>query len=217
MLREFYLDPARSLIPAAVQLADVLYMNAVQGHDADGRLPEGGFAPQCRQALRNVETLLRQAGAGLDDVAYVGVYFRDAALRPVLNGVWIEFYPDAERRPPHVYVPSALPPGVDAQLEVIALPGAARTTLEIPGLKHQDPMAMGDRIGGLVFSSRLFGLEAFTGRAAQNPDEQAAMVLQHARTLMEQGGGDVTGIRQVTAFVTEPSLAAALPAAWGAT
>jgi len=216
-LREYYLHPNHSLIPTAVRLGHVLYMGTVTGHDANGALPDGGFAPQCRQALKNVVALLKQAGASLADVAHVSVYFRDAALRPVLNDVWVEFYPNAEDRPPHIYVPVDLPAGIEAQLQVIALPGERRKVLEIPGLKHQDPMSMGDSMGGLVFSSRLFGSEAFTGRQAGSPEEQAEMVLGHARTLMEQAGGSIAGVKQVTAFVTDESLDAALQQSWAKT
>lgn len=216
-LCEYYLHPDRSLIPTAVRLGHVLYMGAVTGHDADGILPQGGFGPQCRQALMNMRALLRQAGSGLADVAYVGVYFRDVALRSVLNDIWVEFYPCADARPPHIYVPAELPPDLEAQLQVIALPGEPRKVLEIPGLKHQDPMSMGASMGGFVFSSRLFSSEAFTDRSAGSPREQAEMVLRHARTLMEQAGGSIAGLRQVTAFVSDASLDAALRQAWSKT
>lgn len=211
---EYYLHPDRTLMPAAVQLGALLYIPALQGREPDGRLPAGGFAAQCRQALTNLKALLQQAGASLGEVAHVTVYFRDAALRPTLNEVWLEFYPDASDRPPHIYIPADLPPGVEAQLQVLAFPGAARKVLEIPGLQHQDPMAMGDLMVGLVFSSRLFGTEAFTGRSASGPDEQAAMVLAHARTLMQQAGSDLSDVQQVTAFVTDASLEPALHQAW---
>jgi 2-iminobutanoate/2-iminopropanoate deaminase len=141
------LAPGRPM-PAGIQIGPIMYLPELRGVDfATGELMDG-YEQQIRQSLRNAELTLEHAGATLDNVAHVTVYV--AELEPgheALNKIWPEFFPDATDRPPHKYLPTALPEGVLVQAHVTAVRGSRRTVLEIPGMKHSDPMSMGVKIG----------------------------------------------------------------------
>ena len=190
--------------PAGIQIGSVMYLPELRGVDfASGELLHG-YEQQIRQALRNAELTLEHAGATLDNVAHATVYV--AELGPgheSLNKIWPEFFPDATDRPPHKYLPAALPDGVLAQVHVTAVRGSRRTVLEIPGMKHGDPMSMGTKIGSLIFSSRVVGTDTKTGSMPEAPAEQARLAFENVQTLLGQAGASLGNLVQVNAFVPD--------------
>jgi len=87
-------------------------------------LVEGGTVPQLRQALRNVATLLGEAGATLSDVVQTTVYLADIGDYPAVNEVWVEYF--TENRPARSAVAvAALPAGARVEIEAWAYVPAA--------------------------------------------------------------------------------------------
>ncbi len=58
-----------------------------------GMMPDA-FADQVRQALKNVQTILRAAGSSLDDVVKVNAYVTDLTRFAEFNDVYKEFFRD---------------------------------------------------------------------------------------------------------------------------
>jgi enamine deaminase RidA (YjgF/YER057c/UK114 family) len=176
----------------------------------------GEFKSQLRSALERMDATLSSAGLSRSAVAQVSVYFPTVELKPMLNEVWSEWFPDPADRPPHKYVPDALPDNQQVQLQVFALRDATRQVLEIPGLVHGDPMSMGVRIADQVFSSRLFGTDTSTGATPDDPERQAQIVFGHARTLLAQAGGTPRDTSHINAFITSDQDRAAAQKAFDA-
>ena len=61
-----------------------------QGKSFD--LAPGGTGPQTTQTLRNIETILRAAGAELSDVVKVSVYLADMSTFREMNEAYSEFF-----------------------------------------------------------------------------------------------------------------------------
>lgn len=94
--------PALGAYSPAVAMDGWIFVSGQVGWDADGRgLNDRGPGEQAAQALRNVEALLRGAGASLKDVLRVTVYvddFRamgeiDAAYRQVMADAGVDVLP----------------------------------------------------------------------------------------------------------------------------
>src|SRR4051812_19327625 len=51
-----------------------LFVGGQNGVDADGAIVDGGLGPQTEQALRNVLTVLAEAGSGPEHVAKMTIY-----------------------------------------------------------------------------------------------------------------------------------------------
>lgn len=60
---------------------------------ASGALPEGGFEAQARQAIANVESVLRAGGFGLGDLVKVEVLLNDLANFEAFNAIYGERIP----------------------------------------------------------------------------------------------------------------------------
>jgi enamine deaminase RidA (YjgF/YER057c/UK114 family) len=183
-------------IGEGVVLRDLVFVPAV---NADG----DGFEAQLRDGLARLEQVLGDA-----TLAHLTVYMADLDDRPTLNRVWAERFPDPQDRPPHKYVPVPLPGSVRVQLQAFGVRGARREVLEIPGMQHGDPMSMGALVGGLLFSSRIWGLDPATGKTATEPSAQARLAFRNVKTLV-QG----RRLSQVTAFIGDDDESTAR-AAW---
>jgi enamine deaminase RidA (YjgF/YER057c/UK114 family) len=210
-VREIFTDPTSSPVPAAVMIDNLFFAPSLAPATGDD------FTSQLRSALQRMDDTLAAAGLNRDAVAHVSVYFPSMDLKPLLNEVWSEWFPDPNDRPPHIYVPDTLPPGCQVQLQVFAVRDAQpRQVLEIPGIKHGDPMSMGMRSAEQVFSSRVFGTDPATGRTPDEPESQAAVVFANVCALLAQAGGGPDALSQVNVFVDTHRDRAAAQAAFDA-
>lgn len=83
---------------------------------------------------------------------------------------------------------------------------ARRKSIEIPGVIHgQTPIPQGARLGQLVFSSAIAGVDPETGQIPPDPAAQVALVFQHVSTFMEQAGGTPDDIGKVTVYLKDES------------
>lgn len=80
---------------------------------------EGDFRAKARQALENVEAVLKAAGCSKADVLKTTVFLHDWADFPVLNEVYAEFFPG--RPPARSTIQSSRPPGHLLAIEAIAV------------------------------------------------------------------------------------------------
>jgi 2-iminobutanoate/2-iminopropanoate deaminase len=87
---------------------------------ASGKLEATTIEDQTRQALRNVDAVLRAAGSGLHKVVKMTVFMTDLGDFKAMNGVYAEFFPsDPPARSAFQVV--ALPLGVQIEIEAVAL------------------------------------------------------------------------------------------------
>ncbi|MFB6395846.1 RidA family protein [Polymorphospora lycopeni] len=76
--------------------------------------------------------------------------------------------------------------------------GRRRQVIDVPGVAHGTmPIPMGVRIGQLVFSSGIHGLDPQTQRIPEDPARQVALAFQHMRTIVENAGGSTDDIGMV--------------------
>lgn len=87
---------------------------------ATGALVEGDIRTQTRQVLRNVQAILKAAGASLDDVVKATVFITHMDDFPLVNDVYAEFFQDDPPARACVEV-SRLPKSVQVEIEAIAL------------------------------------------------------------------------------------------------
>jgi len=64
------------------------------GNDIGGRAPTGTAAEQTRQALRNVEAILKAAGSSLDRVVQMTLLITDPADYAEINAEYVKHFPN---------------------------------------------------------------------------------------------------------------------------
>lgn len=86
-------------IPAASRVDNIVMTGGISGLDpATGKIPDDAAA-QCRLMFANLARILAAAGGSMDDVVKVTVWLKNAAVREVVNPVWLEHFPDPQSRP----------------------------------------------------------------------------------------------------------------------
>ena len=82
-------------------------------------LAPGGTGPQTTQTLKNIETILRAAGAEMSDVVKVSVYLADMNTFQEMNGAYSNFFPESP--PARITVGGAvLALGAAVEIECVA-------------------------------------------------------------------------------------------------
>lgn len=118
------LSPAISHYTDAVRFGDLLFVSGLTAHDGSGALVGGDdAAAQTEQILKNLDTLLRAAGAGFGDVLKVTVYLTDVADRASINPVRQRYFGSAKPASTLVGVRELALPGMKVEIEaVVGLP-----------------------------------------------------------------------------------------------
>lgn len=103
----------------AISHGDLVFCSGQLGIDpATGALAEGVVA-QARQALTNLDAVLRGAGSSLRNSIKVTVYLTDISRFPNVNEVYSEFFDRPFPARTAVQV-AALPKGASVEIDVVA-------------------------------------------------------------------------------------------------
>ena len=97
-----------------------LYISGQLSIDPEtGKVPKGGIKAEARQALKNLDTVLKAAGAAKTDVLHCRVYLPDVKYWGDLNEAYSEFF--GQHKPARVVVPSNnLYDGCLVEIEAVA-------------------------------------------------------------------------------------------------
>lgn len=116
--------PAIGPYSQAIVVEGWLYTSGQIGLDPEsGEMVAGGFEPQARRVLANLEAVLAAAGCRFSDVVRATVYVTDLADFPTLNGLYAEAMGDHRPARSTVQV-AALPKGALVEIDFVAkVPG----------------------------------------------------------------------------------------------
>lgn len=105
-----------------VRFGDLVFVSGCVGTDANGDIVgDDDVAAQARQALRNVQRVLAEAGATLADVCKVTVYLTDIDDRPKINPVREELFGDARPASTLIEISRLARPDAKVEIEAIAV------------------------------------------------------------------------------------------------
>lgn len=90
---------------------------------AAGKIVDGGIVEQTEQVMKNLDEVLRAAGASWGDVVKTTVYLHDLAHFPTVNEVYGKWLGSARPARSTVQVP-ALPRGAMVEIDAVAVIGS---------------------------------------------------------------------------------------------
>jgi 2-iminobutanoate/2-iminopropanoate deaminase len=201
---EIYGPSTRDPIPWGVRIGDIVYSARLTGLDPTSGLAADDVERQMEQALRNMTGLVEKAGASLDSVGRVTFFVGRLEDREPVYGPWDRLFPDPQDRPAAKALVADLPPGEMVRLHMVALAGARRQRIDIPGVPARDPTV---KLGHLLFTSRVHGTDPSTGKASEGFEPQAERAFRNILTLAELAGGSAASVRQITVFLANPAYA----------
>ncbi|SHK28278.1 reactive intermediate/imine deaminase [Roseomonas rosea] len=120
-------EPQYAALPPlspAVRVGNLVFVSGLPGFDRKGGLSVGDFPAQMRQAMANVGTVLREAGAGWGRVAKVNVLLTRAGDYEAMNRIYAEHFPDGRYPARTTAIVAALPrPDFLLEIECVAVIG----------------------------------------------------------------------------------------------
>lgn len=87
---------------------------------ASGALVAGGVAEQCERSILNMQAILAEAGAGLEDVVKTTVFLKDIADFSAMNEVYARYF-HGVCPARSAFQAAALPKGALVEIEAIAV------------------------------------------------------------------------------------------------
>lgn len=78
-----------------------------------------------------------------------------------------------------------------------------RTSIEVPGLEHVNPIPNASRIGPFLVSGGIFGKDPGTGKVAEGIDAQCEQTFANIRKVLEAGGAKPEDIIKLSVWLKD--------------
>jgi 2-iminobutanoate/2-iminopropanoate deaminase len=90
-----------------------------------------------------------------------------------------------------------------------------RRSIDIEGFNHGAlPIPAASRVGPLVMTSGVYGMDPATGRLSEDVQQQTKQMFDNLRLIMTAAGGNLEDIARLTIFVDVPEARAAVNEEW---
>lgn len=89
-----------------------------------------------------------------------------------------------------------------------------RQSIYVEGFGHKNPIPAACRLGNILMSGIVYGLDPATGSPAPSLQAQCALMFGHIRAIMAAGGGSTDDIVKVTVWMTDRSQREAVNKEW---
>lgn len=105
----------------ATQVGNLLFVSGQASVDKSGKIVPGTFEEEFRRSMENLEAILKAAGSGLDKVAQVRSYIRDASNVGLYNQLYREYFKDP--LPARTTITGCLPETLHFEIDCVAVVG----------------------------------------------------------------------------------------------
>jgi 2-iminobutanoate/2-iminopropanoate deaminase len=112
--------PAPGPYSQAIRYGNLIFVSGQTSEDPRTSRPvHGSVTAQTERIMRNIETILKAAGSGLDKILRADVYLSSLAAKPEFNAAYVQFFPGA---PPvrNCVAVAGIDDDLDVEIEVIA-------------------------------------------------------------------------------------------------
>jgi len=92
-----------------------------------------------------------------------------------------------------------------------------RRSIEVEGFSHgAQPIPAASRVGPLIMSGGISGLDAGTGKIPDDVQDQARLMFANLRLILQAAGASLDDVARMTVFVKVPEARAAVNVEWRA-
>lgn len=206
-------------IPFGVRLGEYVFSAATIGRNGITGDTPATIEGRAEQAYENNRIFLELVGLSDQNVAHVVAWYTDHRLHDALDPGWSRHFPDARSQPAWNAVVRELPGvGDGVQIEIIAVAGAERTSVEIPLPSGQGDRAGrrpgGCRIGDTFFSSAVSGVDSSAAAGPGSVEQQTELAFERTQTLLDHAGFGLAEVGRVRVWLSERRHAEAVDRVW---
>jgi len=87
-------------------------------------------------------------------------------------------------------------------------------SIEIPGIHHKSPLPMGARVGRMLYSSGIPGIDPKTGDVAVGAEAQVFHAFANMKSLLKAGGATLDDVIRVTVHIIDDSVRTLINPVW---
>jgi 2-iminobutanoate/2-iminopropanoate deaminase len=87
-------------------------------------------------------------------------------------------------------------------------------SLEIEGIRHGAPIPMACKIGPLLMTSGVMGMDAKTGKIPEDVNAQAELCFSNLKNILDQAGLDWGDVIKIGVFMADADVRAAVNKPW---
>jgi 2-iminobutanoate/2-iminopropanoate deaminase len=205
-------DHIRAVVPAqsgaltnrfyspGVDAGDYLYVSGQGPRKPDGSLPSD-FHDQVRQALDNVQAIVKSAGLSNDHVVYMQVYLEDMAKYDELNKTLSEYF--GKSQPAQAVLGVARTPDSSVEMSAVAVRSLDDKKPVYPeNYKSNDPAPPGMLTHDRLFVSSMAGADPATGKIPDDPASQVDLALDRMEAVVKAAGLELKNMVFVNPYLT---------------
>lgn len=89
-----------------------------------------------------------------------------------------------------------------------------KRSVSIPGFGHRAPIPGAARVGNLLFSSAISGIDPETGQPADTASRQVELVFTHLQALVDAAGTSLDHIGKLAIYVRDNTIRELINEAW---
>ena len=205
--------PVRAVIPEqsdarpnhfyspGVDAGDYVYISGQGPRRPDGTLL-AHFPEQVRQALDNVQAVVKSAGLSLDHVVYMQVYLEDMSRYAELKQVVSSYFGKSE--PAAAVLGVARTPDSAIEINAVAVRSLEGKKPIFPrNYKSDHTTPPGMLTYDRLFVSSMTGADSVTGKVPEDPAEQVDLALDGVEAVLKAAGLDLKNMVFVNPYLTE--------------
>jgi 2-iminobutanoate/2-iminopropanoate deaminase len=91
---------------------------------------------------------------------------------------------------------------------------AKRKSIYIDGFAHKNPIPAACRLGNVLMTGIITGMDPATGKVAATLEQQCAFMFQHVRSIMTAAGGSTDDIVKMSVWMADRSKRDVLNGEW---
>ncbi len=192
--------PTNRFYSPGVDAGDYLYVSGQGPRKPDGSLPNN-FHAQVRQALDNVQAIVKSAGLSMDHVVYMQVYLEDMAKYDELKKTLAEYF--GKSQPAQAVLGVARTPDSSIEMNAVAVRSLDDKKPVYPeNYKSGDPTPPGMLTHDRLFVSSMAGADPVTGRIPDDPASQVDLALDRVEAVLKAAGLELRHMVFVNPYLT---------------
>ena len=184
----------------SVDTSDYLYVSGQGPRKPDGSLP-ANFGAQVRQALDNVQAVVKAAGLSLDHVVYLQVYLEDMTRYGELEKTISADFGTSQ--PAQAVLGVARTPDSSIEISAVAVHSLEGKKPVYPSnYRSNDPAPPGMLTHDRLFVSSMRGADPATGKVPDHPAAQVDLALDGMEAVVKAAGLELRNMVFVNPYLT---------------
>ena len=87
-------------------------------------------------------------------------------------------------------------------------------SIQVDGVQHGAPIPMGARVGNMIFSSGIIGVDPSTGKVPEDLDSQCVFAFANMKTMLENAGATTKNVGTIKVYMKDRSQRDAVNRPW---